>query len=82
MRFLETTPELATVVLAFGIDWIVYRVFLHERLTWNRFLSAVTGGLLSSIAWTFLSPLTASWKPDAILGAGLALILLAAVKNR
>lgn len=79
---MEITCELAAIVLALGLDWVVYRVFLNERLTLKRFESAVAGGLLSWIVWTFLSPLTASWKPDAILYAGLALIVLAAVKNR
>ena len=79
---MEITPEVATVVLAFGVDWFVYRAFLGERLTWKRFWSAVAGGFLSWIAWGFLSSLTATSKPDAVLVAGLFLILVASVRNR
>lgn len=79
---MEIPPELATVVLAFGVDRLVYRLFLGERLTLNRFASAVAGGFLSLVAWGFLSPVTASWTSSALFGLGVLLMVLASSKKR
>jgi len=79
---LQITPELASIVLAFGLDRLAFRLFLKERLTEKRFLSAVGSGLISLIAPSFISPYIASWTPDMMLWLGVSCVIAACIKTK
>jgi len=77
---LQITPELGSIVLAFGVDWIAYRM-LGERLTLKRFKSALAGGFVSFMLWTLLSSLKASWTPGMMVLIGAFLLIVASSKS-
>ena len=79
---MQVTPELASIVLAFAGDWVVYRLLSGERLTLNRLMSAMLGGAASFIASIILSPLRALWTPDTTFFVGIVLLIAAWSKGK
>ena len=79
---MQITPELASIVLAFGVDWVAYRLFLKERLTLKRFESAIIGGAASFFISSALVPFRESWTSEMTVLVGLSLLIFAAIKSK